>query len=158
MWWWHWIGWKYVSLELQQWDSFVTFKNSSSTSIEDDTEHVLAGRWKFGEDYIREETKRNAKKIQALKPKVIVFGGFDSREIHWISVDCVNYVCYEFRTTPSTKYFDHKSNGPGLKYEYALALRRVSEKSWRFEFSIYDSHHVHFATCFSKNVSGWMVQ
>ncbi len=95
----------------------------------DDSEHVLAGRWKYGEAYIRDAPKSTAKKIQSLKCKIIVFGGFDEEEINWISVDGVNYPTQEFRTTPhafDTKFYDHKSNGPGLKYEYALALRRVS--------------------------------
>jgi hypothetical protein len=30
----------------------------------------------------------------------------------------------EFRLNPSSKWFDHKSNGAGLKYEVAMALRR----------------------------------
>ena len=95
----------------------------------DDEEHVLAGQWKYGEKHIGYVTKDNARKIQSLKCKIIVFGGFFEGETIWISVDGVNYPTQEFRTTPhafDTKYYDHKSNGPGLKYEYALALRRVS--------------------------------
>ena len=92
----------------------------------DETEHVMAGRWKYGEDYIRGTVKENTKKLASLKSKVVKFGGFDEEEIHLCSVDCVNFITQEFRLDPSTKYFNHKDNGPGLKYEFAVALRRVS--------------------------------
>ena len=74
--------------------------------------------------------------MQSLKYKVVVFSGFDEREIRWISVDGVNYPAQEFRLTQyafDTQYYDHKSNGSGLKYEYALALRHVS-------FAVYVQH------------------
>ena len=103
-------------------------KNNSHKLLPDETEHVMAGRWKYGEDFIRHTVKANVRKIQSLKSKVIVFSGFDEKEIYWISVDGVNYKVQEFRTTPDTKYFNHKDNGPGVKYEYALALRQVSIK------------------------------
>lgn len=83
----------------------------------------MAGRWKFGEDYIRDKTKENTKKIQSLKSKVIVFGEFKDNEIHVISVDGVNYSTQEFRLTPDTKFYNHKKNNCGLKYTFALALR-----------------------------------
>lgn len=97
----------------------------------DDYEHVLSGRWKYGEDFIRENVKKNARNIQSLKAKVIVFDGFMEGEIHTNTVDGVNYGTNEFRTTynvenPSELYFDHKSNSCGVKYLYAVALRRVS--------------------------------
>jgi hypothetical protein len=70
----------------------------------------------------------NVRKIQSLKPDVIVLSeaDFHKDEIHWISVDGVNYETNEFRLTPSTKYYNHKKNSCGLKYEYAVAIRRVS--------------------------------
>ena len=74
----------------------------------------------------RDATKQNAKYIQSLKSKVIVFGGFKEGEIHLCTVDGVNYSTQEFRKTPSTAYFNHKKNDCGVKYEYAIALRRVS--------------------------------
>ena len=68
----------------------------------DDVEHVLAGRWKFGEDYIREEVKANAKRIQSLKSNVIRFDikDFGVHEIHLLSVDTVNFLAQEFRLDP----------------------------------------------------------
>ncbi|KAL7524033.1 hypothetical protein ACHAWF_000792, partial [Thalassiosira exigua] len=92
-----------------------------------DVEHVLAGRWKHDEDYIRVAVKKNTEMIQSLKPKVVVFSGWGEDEIHICTVDGLNTDTQEFRLTPSSKYFNHKSNGPGLAYEFAVALRRVSE-------------------------------
>ena len=91
-------------------------------------EHALAGRWKYGEDYVRNAVLSNTEKIQSLKSQVILFDGFDEKEIHWISVDTVNYESEELRLNPSTNWYNHKKNGAGFKYEYALALRRVSFK------------------------------
>lgn len=70
--------------------------------------------------------KKNTKRIQSLKVKVIVYGGFKDGEIHLHTVDGVIYSTDEFRKDPSTKYYNHKGNDCGLKYEYAIALRRVS--------------------------------
>lgn len=103
----------------------VSLKLKFASSL-DDYEHVLAGRSKFGEDYIRHTVKDNVRNIQSLKVKVIVLDGFKEGEIHILSTDGVNYGTYEFRKTPSTIYFDHKGNGCGVKYLYAVALRRVS--------------------------------
>ena len=96
----------------------------------DDLEHVLVGRWKFGEDFIRDKVKENTRYIQYLKAKVIDFGNFEEGEIHAITVDGVNYCTHEFRLTPSTKFYNHKKNGCGLKYEYGVAIRRVSNKKY----------------------------
>ena len=98
---------------------------STITFFADDREHELAGRWKRGEDWIRYHIKKNLKKIQSLKNKVIQFGGFQDGEIHVASVDGVNYGTHEFRLTPSTKFYNHKGNC-GVKYEYCFSLRRVS--------------------------------
>lgn len=119
----------------------------------DCVEHVLAGRWKFGEDYIRHSVRKNLKMIQSLIREVIRLDAEDFKEgeIHGASVDCVNFKCNEFRCNPSTIWYDYKSNSSGmvdnvlafnfswhilvvqqwfcfagLKYQFAMALRRVS--------------------------------
>ena len=99
---------------------------SLTTLLPDDVEHVLAGRWKYGEDYIRHTVKDSTAKIASLKDKVVQFTGFDDDKIHIISVDGLNASTQEFWLDPSPKYFNHKDNGPGVKYELALYLRRVS--------------------------------
>lgn len=89
-----------------------------------DTEHVLSGRWKFCEDHLRVKLKGYARHIQSLRGKKIVFRDFEDSEIHWITVDTVNFRTQEFRLDPSEKWFDYKSHSSGLKYEFAVALRR----------------------------------
>lgn len=79
------------------------------------------------EDFIRNKVKDIAKKIQSLKARVIVWDLTDGA-VHEITVDGVNYSTHEFRLTPSTKFYDHKTNGCGVKYEFALSLRSVSIK------------------------------
>ena len=65
-----------------------------------DTEHVLAGRWGYCEDYIRPKVKEYGKKIQSLKKYKIVFGGFHPEEVYIISVDGVNFSVNEMRLDP----------------------------------------------------------
>jgi len=90
-----------------------------------DPEHVLAGRWGYGEDHIRDVVKDVGRKIQSFKERLIIFDPnlFDDDEINWITVDCVNFTTHEFRQNPSTGWYDHKSNSSGLKYEFALPIR-----------------------------------
>ena len=88
------------------------------------TEPVLSGRWKHDDKHLRNKSKEYARMIQSLKDKKIKFEGFDQREMYWISVDTVNFVTEEFRVDPSSDWFDWKSHGSGLKYEFAMALRR----------------------------------
>ena len=89
-----------------------------------DTEHVLAGRWGYCEDNIRCKVKEYVRRIQFLKHKKIVFGGFDENEVFIVSVDGVNFRTQEFRLDPSSKWYDHKTKSAGLTYELALAIRR----------------------------------
>ncbi|KAL7537676.1 hypothetical protein ACHAXR_011645 [Thalassiosira sp. AJA248-18] len=89
-----------------------------------DTEHVLAGRWGNCEDHIRAKVKEYARKIQSLKTKKIVFGGWGDEEVHIITVDGVNFMVQEFRLDPGAKWFDHKTKSAGLTYELAIAIRR----------------------------------
>ena len=93
----------------------------------DDPEHVLAGRWGYGEDHIRSKVKEIGEKIQSFKVRLIKFDPnlFDDDEVHWITVDCVNFITQEFRQDPSTAWYDPKSNSSGLKYEFALSIRHV---------------------------------
>jgi len=93
-----------------------------------DVEHVLAGRWGYSEEYIGPKLKEIGKRIQSFVSKVIVFDPnlFDEREIHIITVDTFNCTTEEMRQTPSTAFYDHKSNSCGLKYEAALPIRHVS--------------------------------
>ncbi len=37
-------------------------------------------------------------------------------------VDCVHIICYDFRCDPDSKWWSHKSNGPGVSFEVALEI------------------------------------
>lgn len=93
-----------------------------------DVEHVLAGRWGYGEEYIGAKIKEIGKRIQSFVERVIKFDltVFDDREIHIISVDTFNCSTEEMRQTPSTAFYDHKANACGLLYEGAIPIRHVS--------------------------------
>ena len=56
------------------------------------TETQLSGPWGFCEDHVRAKCKEYAKMIQSLKEDKIVFDGFEEDEIHWITVDTVNFL------------------------------------------------------------------
>ena len=93
-----------------------------------DVEHVLAGRWGYSEEFIGPKLKEIGKRIQSFVSRVIVFDPnlFDEREVHIITVDTFNCTTEEMRQTPSTSFYDHKSNSCGLKYGAALPIRHVS--------------------------------
>jgi hypothetical protein len=88
-----------------------------------DTEHVLAGRWELHEETVRNKVKKYAKLIANLSSDKIKFEGFDNREIFIASVDGTHCPIFEIRQDPSTKWFSHKFNGPGLSYELAVAIK-----------------------------------
>jgi hypothetical protein len=105
-----------------------------------DTERVLAGRWEYTERTIERKVKEYVRRIQSLKDKKIRFSGFDKRFNFQIGVDGQNYHVNEFRLTPDSKWYEHKSNSCGLKYEYAVHLWTSSVVSMRGPFvaSIHD--------------------
>jgi len=91
-----------------------------------DIECVLAGRWNYSEGVCRDKCRDTVRRIQSLKEKMIRFdlSSFRDEETHIITVDGVNFITEEFRLNPSTEYYDHKSHSCGLKYEFAISLRR----------------------------------
>jgi DDE superfamily endonuclease len=88
-----------------------------------DTEHVLSGRWDLHENTIRPALKNCSESIQSLKGTKVVWGTFDEDEVFLITVDGVHCRIREVRKDPGAKWYDHKSNGPGLAYELGIALR-----------------------------------
>ena len=87
-----------------------------------DTEHVMAGRWGFGEEFCRETVKRYVRKLQSLRDDKIRFQVEDRRRIYIGSVDCVHCEVNEFRTAPNSIWYSHKHNGCGLTYEVVMDL------------------------------------
>jgi DDE superfamily endonuclease len=51
-------------------------------------------------------------------------GGFDEDEIFLLSVDGVHCKTFEVRTDPGTKWYSHKSHGPGVTYLLGIAIKR----------------------------------
>ena len=81
----------------------------------------LAGRFKCCEKTVEKKCKEYCKLFQSFKDAMVRFSGFDER-VYQYDVDCQNYDTYEFRMSPSTKWYNHKSHSSGVKYEYAVHL------------------------------------
>jgi hypothetical protein len=90
-----------------------------------DTESNLAGRWKMHEDTIRQWIWFYVNKIGGLVGEKIKWGSWGDKDdaVFIISVDGVHCRTYECRKNPSSKWYSHKHNGPGLTYELAIAIR-----------------------------------
>jgi hypothetical protein len=89
------------------------------------TEHCMAGLWKYGEEFCRNKVRGIAENIRSLYDEKITFDVtlFDEDEVHWLSVDTVNYITQEFRCNPSVLWYDPKSKSSGAKYEFGVAIR-----------------------------------
>jgi hypothetical protein len=87
-----------------------------------ETEHVMSGRWGYGEEVCRDTVKHIASRLQHLKSKKIQFGPFDSKRTYLGTVDCVHCETNEFRTDPNSKWYSHKHNGAGVSYEVVVDL------------------------------------
>jgi hypothetical protein len=124
------------------------------------TERTMSGPWQEGcEKSLRNTVKKYTRYFSSLKESKIVFGGFEDGDIYPYTVDGVHFGTRkfdewssfnlieiysppfpdEFRLNPCSKWFDHKSNGAGLKYEvasfasprYCLDPRTISSISVR---------------------------
>ena len=105
------------------------------------TERQLSGVWEFAcLKYIRETVKAYTTKMASLEPDKIVLGGFDEKEVYAFSLDDVHFLTNEFRLDPSGTWYDFKSNSTGLKYEFAMSIRRPAIVSIRgpFPCSVHD--------------------
>jgi hypothetical protein len=87
-----------------------------------ETEHVMSGRWGYGEEFCRDIVKQTATTIQCLKAKKIRFGPFESKKTYIGTVDCVHCETNEFRTEPHSKWYSHKHNGAGVSYEVVVDI------------------------------------
>ncbi len=88
------------------------------------TEHVMSGRWGFGEEFCRDTVKHIAARLQCLKAKKFIFGPFDSKRIYLGTVDCVHCETNEFRTDPNSKWYSRMHNGAGVLYEVLVDICR----------------------------------
>ena len=81
-----------------------------------DKEHVMAGRWGFGEKYCREQVRLYVQRMQALKPHVVNFDDL-SPDCKFAPLDDMHVRCHEFRCDPNSTWWSHKFNGPGVGFE-----------------------------------------
>jgi hypothetical protein len=107
----------------------------------------MTSRWGLDEKHIGKKVKKVGKKLQQASKQTILLNAsdFDAKEIIILSVDCVNYPTTEFRLDPGTEWYDHKSHGPGLKYEYAVCVHHVSS-------SLYDLQSSYHATATATDI------
>ncbi len=98
----------------------------------------MTSRWGLDEKHIGKKVKKVGKKLQQASKQTILLNAsdFDAKEIIILSVDCVNYPTTEFRLDPGTEWYDHKSHGPGLKYEYAVCVHHVSSLCMIYNLAI----------------------
>ena len=80
--------------------------------------------WSRCREYIGPKVKEYVEKIASLKNLKIKFGEFEDDQVIIFTVDGVNFITEEFRMDPHGKWFDHKSKSSGLKYEFAVSLRK----------------------------------
>jgi hypothetical protein len=85
-----------------------------------DTEHRMNARWKLHPETIRDTLEDVCKQLAKRKADKIVFGEFAPGQIFVASLDCVHFKVQEFGTDPSSKWYSHKHNGPGLTYLMAV--------------------------------------
>ena len=81
-----------------------------------DTEEVMAGRWGFGEKYIREMVNDYLSRIQDLRPMKINFVDL-APTCNLLPIDTVHIRSQELRSDPNSKWWSHKFNGPGVSFE-----------------------------------------
>lgn len=84
-----------------------------------DPEEVMAGRWGFGEEYCRNTVWEYLRRIQKLKSYKISFDGIDPN-CTFLPVDTMHTRTQEFRCSPSSKWYSHKFNGPGVSFEVVI--------------------------------------
>jgi hypothetical protein len=84
------------------------------------TEHVMSGRWGFGEEFCRDTVKQIPSRLQCLKAKKIKFGPFDSKRIYFGTVDCVHCETNEFQTDPNSEWYFTR----GVSYEVVVDICR----------------------------------
>lgn len=85
-------------------------------------EHVMTGQWGPNEHLVGDITKRTTIMIRSMKEEKISIRNLNTKLILCYSLDGVNFIVYEPRHDPSSKWYDPKSNSAGLGYLFGLAL------------------------------------
>ena len=79
-------------------------------------EEVMAGRWDYGEKYCRDTVHAYLEHIRELKADKISWVGMHP-DCKFAAVDTIHVRSEEFRCDPSSKWWSHKFNGPGVSFE-----------------------------------------
>ena len=81
----------------------------------------LAGRYDCCERTVEPKLKEYVRLFQSFIKSKVKFRGFDDR-VYQFTCDGQNYNTNEFRMSPSSKWYNHKSHSSGVKYLYACHL------------------------------------
>ena len=76
----------------------------------------MAGRWDYGEKYCRDTVHAYLERIRELKADKISWVGMHP-DCKFAAVDTIHVCSEEFRCDPSSKWWSHKLNGPGVSFE-----------------------------------------
>ncbi|KAL7490441.1 hypothetical protein ACHAWT_000030 [Skeletonema menzelii] len=101
---------------------------------------VLAAIWGPCEEYINPVLEDYIAKFASLKEGKIRLDRFNDETIIVFSIDACHFMVDEMALDPSTRWYDFKKGGAGLKYEVALSIH-TNEIMWirgPLEASIHD--------------------
>ena len=125
---------KYPSLKYK--DVFMTLNWLKTYSVS----HVMAAIWGPCEEYINPVLEDYIAKFASLKEGKIRLDRFNDETIIVFSIDACHFMTDEMALTPSTRWYDFKKGGCGVKYEVALSIHS-NEIIWirgPLEASIHD--------------------
>jgi len=114
---------KHPSLKYK--DVFMTINWLKTYSIA----HVMAANWGRCEEYINPVLEEYIAKFALLKEGKIRIERFEDETIIVFSIDACHFMVEEFALSPSTRWYDFKKGGAGLKYEVALSIH-TNEIIW----------------------------
>lgn len=114
---------KHPSLKYK--DVFMTIYWLKTYSIA----HVMAATWGRCEEYINPVLEDYIAKFASLKEGKIRMDRFEDETIIVFSIDACHFMVEEFALSPSTRWYDFKKGGAGLKYEVALSIH-TNEIIW----------------------------
>jgi hypothetical protein len=89
----------------------------------------MAAAWGRCEEYINPVLEEYIAKFASLKEGKIRMDRFEDETIIVFSIDACHFMVDEFTLSPSTRWYDFKKGGAGLKYEVALSIH-TNEIIW----------------------------
>ena len=125
---------KHPSLKYK--DVFMTLNWLKTYSLS----HVMAAIWGPCEEYINPVLEDYIAQFASLKEGKIRLDRFNDETIIVFSIDACHFMTDEMALDPSTRWYDFKKGGAGVKYEVALSIHS-NEIMWirgPLEASIHD--------------------